>query len=78
MSEAVFEIIDYLFNTLNYDFLLAGYFANNEASRKLQEKCVFKAYKKTVFTTNMNTKEAGTLNLLLNPRKDIKIISESL
>lgn len=78
MSEAVFKIINYLFNTLNYDFLLAGYFANNEASRKLQEKCGFKAYKKTVFTTNMNTKEAGTLNLLLNPKKDIKIISESL
>ena len=78
MSEAVFKIINYLFNTLNYDFLLAGYFSANLASKKLQEKCGFKAYKKTVFTTNMNTKEAGTLNLLINPKKDIKIIPESL
>ena len=73
MSEAIFKIIEYLFNTLNYDFLLAGYFAYNGASKNLQKKCGFKAYKKTVLTTNMNTKEPGTLNILLNPNRNINI-----
>ena len=72
MPEAVCEVIKYLFNQLNYDFLLCGHFDKNNQSRRVQEKCGFKPYRKLVFDTNLNTKEEGVLMLLINPNKDIK------
>ncbi|WP_297280827.1 GNAT family N-acetyltransferase [uncultured Anaerococcus sp.] len=73
MSEAIGAIINYLFNDLDFDFLTAGYFDFNSQSKRLQEKCGFRPYRKLIFETNMNSKEPGVLNLLLNPKKEIKI-----
>ena len=74
MPEAVSVVIDYLFNKLNYDFLLCGHFDKNNRSRRVQEKCGFKPYRKLVFDTNLNTKEEGVLMLLINPNKNIRFI----
>lgn len=74
MTEAVKAVKDYLFNELDYDFLLCGYYNFNERSKKVQIKCGFKPYRTLVMTTQMGTKEQGTLMLLLNPKKNIKLV----
>lgn len=74
MTEAVKAVKDYLFNELDYDFLLCGYYNFNEHSKKVQIKCGFKPYRTLVMTTQMGTKEQGTLMLLLNPKKNIKLV----
>ena len=72
MPEAVKAVINYLFNVLNYDFLLCGYHDFNTQSKRVQEKCGFKPYRKLIFDTAMGTQRPGVLNLLKNPNKDIK------
>lgn len=74
MPEAVKTIIDYLFNVLNLDFLTCGYFDFNGQSKRVQEKCGFKPYRKLVMETRLGTSEPGVLNLLINPHKDIKFV----
>lgn len=71
MPEAVNAIINYLFNELNYDFLLCGYYIFNSQSKRVQEKCEFKPYRKLIMDTRLGTKEEGVLNLLINPNKSI-------
>lgn len=72
MPEAVKAVIGYLFNKLNYDFLLCGYYDKNSRSKRVQEKCGFQPYRKLVFDTRMGTKEPGVLMLLVNPNKNIR------
>ena len=72
MTEAVKAVIDYLFNVLDFDFLLCGRYDVNNRSARVQEKCGFVPYRKLVFDTNLGTKEPGILSLLINPNKDIK------
>lgn len=72
MPEAVKAVIDYLFNELDYDFLLCGYYDFNIQSKKVQEKCGFKPYRALKMDTRMGTQEKGTLNLIINPKKNIK------
>ena len=72
MPEAVNAVIDYLFNECDLDFLLCGYYNFNSQSKKVQEKCGFKPYRALTMDTRMGTKEPGTLNLLINPKKNIK------
>ena len=74
MPEAVKAVIDYLFGELNLDFLTCGYYNFNSQSKRVQEKCGFKPYRSLIMETRMNTKEEGTLNLLLNPKKDLKLV----
>ena len=71
MPEAVKAVIDYCFNVLDLDFLLCGHFDFNNQSRRAQEKCGFKPYRKLNFETRMGTVEPGVLSLLVNPNKDI-------
>ena len=71
MTEAVKAVIDYLFNEQNLDFLTCGYYDFNTRSKRVQEKCGFKPYRKLIMETRMGTKEPGVLNLLLNPNKQI-------
>ena len=73
-TEAVKAVISYLFNELNYDFLLCGYHDVNDRSKRVQEKCGFKPYRKLVFDTNLGTQEPGVLQLLINPKKNIKFV----
>ena len=72
MPEAVKAVMDYLFNELDFDFLLCGYYNFNFQSKKVQEKLGFKPYRALTMETRMGTKEKGTLNLILNPQKQIK------
>lgn len=72
MPEAVKAVIDYLFEDLDFDFLLCGYYNFNVQSRKVQEKCGFKPYRALTMDTRMGTTEQGTLNLIINPKKNIK------
>ena len=74
MPEAVRAVIDYLFNDLDLDFLICGYYDFNKQSKKVQEKCGFKPYRQLVMDTLWGTTEPGTLNLLLNPNKNISLI----
>ena len=73
MPEAVTKVVDYLFKELDYDFLLSGHFDFNDRSRRVQEKCHFKPYRKIVFDTQLGVGQPGVLMLLLNPDKDIKL-----
>ena len=74
MTEAVRAVIDYLFNECDLDFLTCGYYDFNSRSRRVQEKCGFRPYRKLVMDTRMGTKEPGVLNLMTNPKKDIKLV----
>ena len=74
MTEAVKAVIDYLFNDLNFDFLICGYYDFNHQSQRVQEKCGFKPYRKLVMDTQLGTKEPGVLNLLINPNKNISLV----
>lgn len=71
MAEAVKAVTNYLFKELDFDFLLCGYYAFNSQSKRVQEKCGFKPYRKLVMDTRLGTKEEAFLNLLLNPDKDL-------
>ena len=72
MPEALQAVIDYLFNELDYDFLLCGRFDFNNQSGRVQEKCGFKPYRRINFDTKLGHQEPGILSLLVNPRKNIK------
>lgn len=74
MPEAVSAVIDYLFNDLSLDFLTCGYYDFNSQSKKVQEKCGFKPYRKLLMHTRLGTTEPGTLNLLINPNKNISFV----
>ena len=74
MPEAVNAVVDYLFNDLDLDFLLCGYFDFNAQSKRVQEKCGFKPYRKLKMDTRLGTTEPGTLNLLPNPKKNISFV----
>lgn len=74
MPEAVGAVINYLFNDLNLDFLTCGYYDFNNQSKRVQEKCGFKPYRKLIMDTRLGTKEPGVLNLLINPNKNISFM----
>lgn len=73
MTEAVNAVIAYLFTELDFDFLTCGYYDFNSQSKRVQEKCGFKPYRKLVMDTRLGKSEPGVLNLLLNPNKNIKL-----
>ncbi len=73
MFEALQVIINYLFNVLNYDFLICCYFETNIQSKKVQERCLFKPYREMMINNIMNQKEKMIINLLLNPNKNIEL-----
>lgn len=71
VPEACKALINYLFNELNLDFLICGFYDFNKQSKRVQEKLGFKPYRKLTMTTRMGTVEPGQLNLLINPNKNI-------
>ena len=73
MPEAVTAVIEYLFKEIDLDFLICGYYDFNAQSKRVQEKCGFKPYRKLVMDTRTGTKEPGVLNLLLNPQKQLTL-----
>ena len=72
MTEAVQAVIKYLFDILDYDFLICGHYDKNDRSRRVQEKCGFVPYRKLVFDTKLGVQEPGVLALLKNTKKNIK------
>ena len=67
MKEAISKVVDYCFNTLKLNFLMASYFNHNIASKKVLEKLNFKFYKDIIIETRYNNiKEKSTLMLLKN------------
>jgi len=65
MKEAVSKVVDYCFNTLKLNFLMASYFNHNIASKKVLENLNFKFYKNIIIKTGYNNiKEKSTLMLL--------------
>ena len=66
MTECVKEVINYCFNIVNLDFLICGHFINNDKSRRVQEKCGFKHYKKVIGRDAYNEKIECWLSLLEN------------
>ncbi len=74
MPEAVRAVTDYLFRQLNYDFLICGYYNFNSQSKRAQEKCGFKPYRSLTMETQKGTREQGTLCLLINPEKNIRLM----
>ena len=74
MPEAVKLVIDYCFNVLKLDFLFCDRYDFNNQSRRVQEKCGFKQYRRDISSTNYGTRETGVMNILVNPNnKDIKL-----
>lgn len=74
MPEAVKAVIDYLFKVLDFDFLTCGYYDFNRQSKRVQEKCGFKPYRKLVIDTKLGTSESSILNLLINPDKSVNLV----
>lgn len=72
MPEGVKAVIHYLFNELNYDFLICGYYDFNSQSRSVQLKCGFKPYRKLVYKTALGENQPGVMSFLVNPNKIIK------
>ena len=72
MPEAVKAVITYLFDELNYDFLLCSHYDFNDQSRRVQEKCGFKPYRKLILDSRIGECFPGILRLLTNPKKNIK------
>ena len=67
MTEAVSKVVDYCFNTLKLNFLMASYFNHNIASKKVLENLNFKFYKDIIIETGYNNiKEKSTLMFLKN------------
>ena len=74
MPEAVQVVCDHLFGVLDFDFLTCGYYDFNSQSKRVQEKCGFKPYRKLMMDTRLGTTEPGVLNLLINPNKNISFV----
>lgn len=74
MPEAVKAVTEYLLGECDLDFLICGYYDFNSQSRRVQEKCGFKPYRKLTMNTQLGTKEPGVLNLLLTPKKSLKLV----
>ena len=72
MPEAVNAVKALLFDELDLDFLTCGYYEYNAQSKRVQEKCGFKPYRRLISDTRLGTQEPTVLNLLVNPKKSIK------
>lgn len=73
-TEAVNAVIAYLFGAYDLDFLICGHFDSNTQSRRVQEKCGFRPYRKLCMQNADGEKEPGTLNLLIRPDKHIRFV----
>lgn len=62
--EAVREVVRYLFEELELDFITCGYFEWNRQSARVQEKCGFRFLIRYEYETLMGTREITVLNVL--------------
>ena len=73
MPEAVRAVIDFLFHEKKLDFLICAYYLFNNQSKRVQEKCGFKPYRRLTSKTAMGTEEPSILTLLVNPEKNVTL-----
>lgn len=66
MPEAVCEVINYLFNVIELDFLVCCHFVDNIQSEKVQLKCGFKHYKLAKHETRFGIIKDSWINILEN------------
>jgi ribosomal-protein-alanine N-acetyltransferase len=64
MPEVVNEVIRYLFEEENLDFIVCGHFTDNNQSKRVQEKCGFKHYKQIKYETRYGTIKDSWLSIL--------------
>ena len=64
MPEAVNEVIRWLFDVQKLDVILCGHFLWNKQSERVQEKCGFRHYDYSLFTTKLNKVEEHELRIL--------------
>ncbi|MGB4609120.1 MAG: GNAT family N-acetyltransferase [Saccharofermentanales bacterium] len=64
MVEAVREVIRYLFEESDLDFIICGFFEWNIQSKRVQEKCGFHEYSSTKTVTGDGKIENTILNIL--------------
>ncbi|MCR5066570.1 MAG: GNAT family N-acetyltransferase [Erysipelotrichaceae bacterium] len=64
MPEAVKRVIRWLFEEVGLDVILCAHFDWNSQSRRVQEKCGFTPYKKSLFKTALGTTENDIINIL--------------
>ncbi len=78
MPEAVNEIINYSFNTLQLDALTCGHFAINANSKKVIEKCGFKyLYNNNYYSKTHDKNYDNLCYILYNTTKYNSIIKEN-
>ena len=65
MPEAVAEVIKYLFEAVNLDFIVCGHFTDNPQSMRVQEKCGFKHYKLVKYTTRYGAVKDSWISLIV-------------
>ena len=64
MTEAVREVLKYLFTVEQMDFVTCGHFAKNRRSARVQEKCGFRFYGVAPYETQMGAMETSVNSLL--------------
>lgn len=67
MPEAVKAVIQYLFEVVHLDFVLAGHFERNKQSARVLQKCGFEYVKTIPYETQYDTIETSIENILYNP-----------
>lgn len=68
MSEAVKEVVRWLFEQEKLDFIICGHFVGNLRSWRVQEKCGFRHYKLTKFETRYGEIKDCWISLLERER----------
>ncbi len=69
MPEAVKAVIDFCFETWQFDYLTCGHFLWNHQSRRVVEKCGFTYLKDCTLRTDFGTEEPSRFYVLFNPNK---------
>ena len=69
MPEAVTAVIQWLFNEVGLDFILAGHFNWNDQSRRVIEKCGFQFIKAIDYETRFATVERSSEYILYHPER---------
>ena len=64
MPEAVQEVVHWLFDEEQLDFIVCGHFVNNRRSQRVQEKCGFVHYKMNKWQTQYGTIEDNWISVL--------------
>lgn len=67
MPEAAKAVIQYLFESKNLDFVIAGHFERNRQSARVLQKCGFEYIKTIPYETQYGTIETSVEHILYNP-----------